>query len=99
MSTPCTGGSGGGSGGAPPQLVSGDGKVQNTAGHWEFCDGMDLPFLGTLTCQWMGYASGRVKCTPACDNFDFSNCVRPVCGDGRIEGLEECDCRRDDEVR
>lgn len=54
----------------------------------EACDGADL---GGFTCASIGYASGALSCNAAC-LFDVTQCVAmPVCGNGIVEGAEECD--------
>ncbi len=57
----------------------------------ESCDGADL---GATTCENLGFASGTLACTAGC-GFDVSGCVSnpaPVdCGNGVIDGGEECD--------
>ena len=55
----------------------------------ELCDGADL---GEQTCVTMGYLSGTLGCTAACQ-FDFTACSRVAegCGDGVRDADEECD--------
>ncbi len=56
---------------------------------WEKCDGMDM---GHYTCAHFGYDDGTLTCAEGtCDAFDTSSCWSSVCGDGLVEGQEECD--------
>lgn len=77
-------GGGGGEGGAAP--VCGDDTLNND----EDCDGDDL---GPATCVSIGqgFIGGDLACDGACA-FDVSGCTAPPdCGNGVIEGTEECD--------
>jgi cysteine-rich repeat protein len=67
----------------------GDGMVHAPQ---EACDGLDL---GSATCQSLGYYSAvnNLTCTPSC-TFDASNCGGH-CGDGVINGTEQCDVAPD----
>lgn len=69
-----------------PGTSCGNGKVD--AG--EACDGAEL---GGKTCQGLGFGPGTVTCSFNCGFFDTSACAPPpiVCGDGKVEGSEECD--------
>ena len=55
----------------------------------EDCDGERL---GGETCAGLGYLGGTLGCTTAC-SFDTSGCdgPSPVCGDGIVSGMEQCD--------
>jgi hypothetical protein len=69
----------------------GDGKRET----YERCDGADL---GTATCTSYVpagedgpiYRGGTLKCTSDCE-FDTSECIPFVCGNGKVEGAEYCD--------
>ena len=64
----------------------GDGVGQKS----EACDGADL--RGS-TCVSLGFSGGTLSCTGACA-LDTSGCITsaaPVCGDGVVNGFEECD--------
>ncbi len=55
----------------------------------EKCDGTEL--LGQ-TCQTQGgFSGGTLACKAACNAFDVSGCTGPGCGNGIIEGSEQCD--------
>lgn len=55
----------------------------------EACDEMDL---ARQSCVSLGYDGGELSCSASCE-FDTSSCTGdgPVCGDGTVEGLEQCD--------
>src|SRR5262245_55084556 len=74
----------GGTGGAPPKAVCGDGIKDDS----EQCDGK----LGVYACQFYDpkYGSGQLKCTSNC-KYDTSACALSVCGDGLIQGVESCE--------
>src|SRR5690606_31092900 len=64
----------------------GDGVVNGA----EECDGTEL---GGATCATQGFASGTLACASDC-TFDTSMCEDepgPMCGDGAVNGTEECD--------
>lgn len=64
----------------------GDGNAKGK----EQCDGADL--RGT-TCQSLGFDSGELACDASCA-FDTSSCTTAsagACGDGTVDGYEECD--------
>ncbi len=77
--TPGTG-SGGASGGC------GNGIAEEG----EQCDGSDLG--DTTECKDLDpvFIGGRLSCHRDC-SLSHDACVRPVCGDGKAEGLEQCD--------
>ncbi len=56
----------------------------------ETCDGADL---GGATCLSRGFpegpATGGLACQPACNDFNTDGCY--WCGNGRMEGPEDCD--------
>jgi len=55
----------------------------------EECDGDEF---GGITCGGLGYSSGTLTCTDACE-YDTSQCVSaltPSCGDGSCNGSETC---------
>jgi len=65
--------------------VCGDGVRRG----WEKCDGADV---GLYTCRHFGADLGTLRCFEGtCDMFDTSSCRNSICGDGVIEGQEECD--------
>jgi|GEM_PF-6027819 len=59
----------------------------------EECDRTDF---GDTTCLTLGFASGAPNCFSNC-TLDTRGCLKvptkvtPVCGNGKIEGIEECD--------
>ncbi len=60
----------------------------------EQCDGAD--FLGE-TCESLGLGGGELACNPDCTlNTDGCGGVEPFCGDGSVDGVEECDGALDD---
>ncbi len=63
----------------------GDGQVQTG----EDCDGSNL---GGQDCMSLGYETGDLSCRDNC-TFDRSGChsANPVCGNGLVEGTEDCD--------
>lgn len=66
--------------------VCGDNKVRGS----EACDGTDL---AGQSCTSLGYDGGALACDGACA-FDVSGCFSvpaAICGDGIIDGFEECD--------
>jgi hypothetical protein len=73
---------GGGTGGAGPESVCGNGIWESG----EQCDG------NSRTCEsWSEYArGGAATCKSDC-TWDSSQCRRTVCGDGVIEGIESCE--------
>lgn len=63
----------------------GDGEI--TGG--EVCDGSNL---GLATCQSEGYGTGTLACLATCVGYDLAGCSgQGVCGNGVIEGAEQCD--------
>lgn len=76
----------GGTGGGPPQPVCGNGIAEVP---WEPCDGSDL---GGNSCVGSGvYVGGTMKCTSDC-RLDTSGCtVAPGCGNGIIDGTDQCE--------
>ena len=67
----------------------GDSKVRGG----EECDGGNLD---GQTCETLGFGGGALTCAGDC-TFDTSGCTggAPVCGDGLIEGYEECEASDD----
>ncbi len=53
----------------------------------EVCDGENLGFA---TCMDYGFYGGTLSCLADCSDFDSSGC-EGFCGDGIINGDEECD--------
>ena len=47
--------------------------------------------LNGETCVSQGFDGGFLGCSPECDSFDTGVCSSAVCGNGIIEGTEECD--------
>lgn len=65
--------------------VCGDGMVEGD----EHCDGSDL---GGASCASLGLGSGDLGCNTQTCNYDFGDCsLMPDCGNGTIEGDEQCD--------
>lgn len=56
--------------------------------HEEPCDGTDLR---GQNCTIDGFELGAVACLEDCSGFDTSACYDPTCGDGTIEGHEDCE--------
>lgn len=55
----------------------------------EVCDGADV---GTADCEGQGLTEGLLLCNDDCSGFDTSQCgPEPFCGDGQIDGDEQCD--------
>lgn len=54
---------------------------------FEACDGGDLR---GFSCSYFG-ASGSLGCNVSCTDFVYSGCVYPFCGDGIVNGSEQCD--------
>jgi hypothetical protein len=54
----------------------------------EACDGDDLR---GQNCELLGLEIGDVTCLEDCTDFDTSECRDPSCGDGTIEGSEDCE--------
>ena len=80
---------------AATSLTCGDGILN----HGELCekhpDGRDL--FGDKTCaDYIDGATGDLRCTDNCE-LDLSACKdpAPVCGDGVVQDLEECDTAGD----
>lgn len=65
----------------------GDGLVEGV----ELCDGSNLG--AARTCQDVNSTmiGGVLRCGPACDDYDVSGCLSATCGDGIIEGDEQCE--------
>jgi len=55
----------------------------------EECDGDDLH---GITCEVLGYTDGETYCDSGCHIID-KECYggTPYCGDGIIQGIEDCD--------
>ena len=66
--------------------VCGDGRVEGL----EDCDGTNLGQKTTCHEVHGGYAGGQLKCHSSC-RYDVSLCRSSVCGDGRVEGAEQCE--------
>ncbi|HOE82571.1 MAG TPA: hypothetical protein PK329_06375 [Myxococcota bacterium] len=63
----------------------GDGVI----GIGEQCDGVEL---NGQTCVSQGFVDGKLGCTDTCQ-FDTTACseIPPECGNGRVDGFEQCD--------
>jgi hypothetical protein len=92
----CDAGGGGGTAGTSGTAgsgaqpgVCGDGKAEGWLESWEDCDGADLRGSTCSAVHWQ-YVGGTLRCAADCE-FDTSDCISPVCGDGKVEGAEECD--------
>ncbi|PKN38075.1 MAG: hypothetical protein CVU63_16060, partial [Deltaproteobacteria bacterium HGW-Deltaproteobacteria-20] len=58
-------------------------------GDGEQCDGQNL---SGATCQTLGFgAGGSLSCSSSC-TFNTSACSNNTCGDGTINGTDQCDC-------
>lgn len=68
----------------PPGDICGD----NTKDASEVCDGTDL---NSQTCVTQGFDSGTLSCISNCNSFDTTACVTYECGNGVIEGSEDCE--------
>ena len=55
----------------------------------ELCDGTAFD-PNAYKCEAYGYYGGQIKCRPDCGP-DFSSCLASDCGDGQVDGFEECD--------
>ncbi|HET6582742.1 MAG TPA: hypothetical protein VFG69_04830, partial [Nannocystaceae bacterium] len=55
----------------------------------ESCDG--TMFAGDDTCMTQGFAAGDLLCTGDCLGFSTAECIISICGNGTIEGAEECE--------
>ncbi len=55
----------------------------------ELCDGSTFP-QGKHRCQDWGYLDGDISCKSDCSP-NFNGCRASACGDGMIEGPEQCD--------
>ena len=63
----------------------GDGEISGG----EVCDGANV---GIATCQSLSLGSGTLSCLAGCDGYNTAGCdIQQVCGNGTIEGLEQCD--------
>lgn len=54
----------------------------------EPCDGTDLR---GRNCTHEGFELGSLRCLEDCSGFDTTGCYDPVCGDGLIQGSEDCE--------
>jgi len=75
----------------PEDCYCGNGSLERSDG--EECDGQDL---GGLTCMDFNCEGGILSCTLSC-RLDVTHCIgcEPICGDGRVDGDEMCDCGLD----
>jgi hypothetical protein len=72
-------------------LSCGNGKIESYNGITEVCDGNDF---GNKTCRNFGtppFLNGKLKCSANCQTIDTTGCNRSLCGNGIIDGEEECD--------
>ncbi|MBU1219457.1 hypothetical protein KKF34_18615 [Myxococcota bacterium] len=65
--------------------VCGDAVIEGL----ETCDGTNLN-SNDCTTLGMGFVGGTLSCGTNC-RMDTSACIAPVCGDGNVEGNEQCD--------
>jgi len=63
--------------------VCGDGVKEG----WEDCDKSDF---GEASCSSLGFSSGTLTCTAACEYDTFQCVAGPSCGDGSCNGSENC---------
>jgi len=65
--------------------ICGDGVLNGS----EQCDGTDL---SGETCSSQGFGGGgSLACDGSCNFFDTSACITEYCGDGVLNGSEQCD--------
>jgi hypothetical protein len=55
----------------------------------EICDGN--MFQDADSCITQGFAGGDLVCLDDCAGFSTSECLDSICGDGLVEGREECE--------
>ena len=55
---------------------------------FETCDGTAF---GDDSCRVRGFFGGELSCSEDCGVTDESGCVDHICGNGTVEGPEECD--------
>jgi len=55
----------------------------------EVCDG--TMFQDAASCVTQGFAGGDLVCLPDCLGFSTAECLASICGDGAIEGREDCE--------
>ncbi|MFH0830283.1 MAG: hypothetical protein V1887_03940, partial [Candidatus Aenigmatarchaeota archaeon] len=67
-------------------ISCGDGLVEGT----EVCDLTNLTGK-TCTNMELGFTGGTLGCKADCSGFNTSQCTGPVCGDGKVNGNEQCD--------
>ncbi|MEM6531935.1 MAG: hypothetical protein AAF654_04895 [Myxococcota bacterium] len=66
-----------------------DGELEgdSATSPFDWCDGDDLR---EQNCTTLGFAGGTLRCRDDC-NFDTSQCDATECGDGIIQGREQCE--------
>ena len=57
---------------------------------FETCDGTAF---GADSCRVRGFFGGDLSCSEDCSEADEAGCVDHICGNGTVEGPEECDGR------
>lgn len=68
-----------------PTITCGDGMIEPP----EECEGANV---NGQTCQGLGFTGGLLTCDAATCTWNKSQCVSESCGDGLLNGGEECDC-------
>lgn len=68
----------------------GDGYLEGEDCETDPYDGTTLFRDGLDSCEALGYEGGTLGCTSSCD-FDVSECVGSVCGNGFVDEGEVCD--------
>ncbi|NVB41943.1 hypothetical protein G6O69_29205 [Pseudenhygromyxa sp. WMMC2535] len=66
------------------ETVCGDGMQAG----FEACD---LEDFGDVSCESLGYTGGTLTCAEDCSAYDEAECFIADCGNGEIEGDEQCD--------
>lgn len=65
--------------------VCGNGLIESG----EVCDGANV---NGLSCISFGLSGGTLGCASDCLDYDYTGCAAdPVCGDGILNGFEQCD--------
>ena len=57
----------------------------------EVCDGIQLSGLDSDCNLYDDFTSGTLTCEANCLNFNWDSCNPNVCGNGVVEGTEQCD--------
>jgi hypothetical protein len=66
------------------------GNERTDPGGGEICDGSDL---GSADCESIsqGFIGGILACKDDCSGYDTTACIPLTCGDGTIDGSDQCD--------